>query len=72
MACCAESLNKECDVIENKIDERYKFVDYLSEKIEANESSSSEASVFLSLINELNITYSKSFIEKVKKIAARK
>lgn len=72
MACCTEAVNKASDVIENKIDERYKFVDYLSEKIEANESSSSEASVFLSLIDELNIVYSPSFIEKAKKIAVGK
>lgn len=65
---CSESYNKN----DNKVDDRYKVVDYLSEKIEADEASSSEASVFLSLIQELNISYPAKFVIKAKEIAKMK
>lgn len=71
---CKVSKTKNADdnTIEKKIDDRYKFVDYLSEKIESNDCSSAEATVFLSLIDELKLFYSPSFITKAKKIASLK
>lgn len=65
-------LNKKITNVNKKIkpdDERYKFIDYLADKIEADEASNSEAEVFLSLADELDISYSDFFIEKSKKIA---